>query len=213
MGAGVQPGVAAAHDLDAELAAPQVLGVHISDLQLTAGAGLDIGRDVADLLVIEIQAGDRVVALRRLGLFFDGQGALVGIELDHAIALGVGHVIGEHAGARVACGGIGQQAREVVSVEDVVTQDQGAGRASDKLAAEDEGLGQAVRAGLHAVADVQAPARTVAQQRLEARRVLRCADQQDVADAREHQRAQRVIDHRLVVDRQQLLAHRQRGRV
>ena len=31
-------------------------------------------------------------------------------------------------------------------------------------------------------------------------------DHQDVADARQHQRGQRIVDHRLVVDRQQLLA-------
>ena len=79
--------------------------------------------------------------------------------------------------------------------------------------AEDEGLRQPVRAGLHAVADVDAPLRAVAQQRLEARRVLRRADEQDVADAGQHQRRQRVVDHRLVVHRQQLLAHGQRGRV
>ena len=36
-------------------------------------------------------------------------------------------------------------------------------------------------------------------------RVLGRRDQQDVADARQHQRRERVVDHRLVVDRQQLL--------
>ena len=34
----------------------------------------------------------------------------------------------------------------------------------------------------------------------------RRGDDQDLADAGEHQRRQRIIDHRLVVDRQQLLA-------
>ena len=33
-------------------------------------------------------------------------------------------------------------------------------------------------------------------------------DQQDLADARQHQHRQRIVDHRLVVDRQQLLADR-----
>jgi hypothetical protein len=53
----------------------------------------------------------------------------------------------------------------------------------------------------------------VAQQGFEARGVLRGADQQDVADAGQHQRGQRVIHHGLVVHRQQLLADGQRGRV
>ena len=38
-------------------------------------------------------------------------------------------------------------------------------------------------------------------------------DHQDVADPRQHQRGQRVVDHRLVVDRHQLLADAQRDRV
>jgi hypothetical protein len=46
----------------------------------------------------------------------------------------------------------------------------------------------------------------VAQQHFEARRVLRRGNDQHVADAGQHQRAQRVVDHRLVVHRQQLLA-------
>ena len=87
------------------------------------------------------------------------------------------------------------------------------GAAADEAAAEDERLRQAVGARLHAVADRDAPLRAVAEQRLEARHVLRRADQQDVADAGEHQRAERVVHHRLVVHRQQLLAERERRRV
>src|SRR6184192_2499395 len=49
--------------------------------------------------------------------------------------------------------------------------------------------------------------------RFEALGVLRRADDEDVADTRQHQRAERVIDHRLVVHRQQLLADRQGGRM
>ena len=38
-------------------------------------------------------------------------------------------------------------------------------------------------------------------------------DEQDVADAGQHQRRQRIVDHRLVVDRQQLLRHDLRDRI
>src|SRR5204863_5867505 len=63
------------------------------------------------------------------------------------------------------------------------------------------------------VADRDAPLRAVAEEGLEARHVVRRADQEDVADAGEHQRAERVVHHRLVVHRQQLLAERKRRRV
>ena len=53
----------------------------------------------------------------------------------------------------------------------------------------------------------------VAEQPPEAGQVVRGADQQDLPDAGEHQRRQRVVDHRLVVDREQLLRHRPGDRV
>src|SRR5439155_545192 len=52
-----------------------------------------------------------------------------------------------------------------------------------------------------------------AEQLFEAGCVLRRRDDQDVADAGEHQRRQRVIHHRLVVDRQELLRDDLRHRV
>ena len=62
--------------------------------------------------------------------------------------------------------------------------------------------------GCSAYGDRDAPLRAVAQQPLERRQVLRRRDDQDVPDARQHQRRERVVDHRLVVDRQELLADR-----
>ena len=50
----------------------------------------------------------------------------------------------------------------------------------------------------------------VAEQALELVCVLRRGDDEDVTNAREHQRRQRIIDHRLVVDRQDLFAGRER---
>ena len=48
--------------------------------------------------------------------------------------------------------------------------------------------------------------RAVTQEPLEARQVVRRGDDEDVADAREHEGADGVVDHRLVVNWQQLLA-------
>jgi len=98
-------------------------------------------------------------------------------------------------------------------VKDVIAQHQSAGGGADELFSNQESLGQAVRAGLNGVVQIYAPLAAVAQQLLKARRVLRRADDQHVADARQHQSAQRVVNHRLVINGQQLLADRQRGRV
>ena len=53
----------------------------------------------------------------------------------------------------------------------------------------------------------------IAQQLLKPRRVLRRRDHQDLPNPRQHQRRQRIVDHRLVIHRQQLLGHRLRHRM
>ena len=69
------------------------------------------------------------------------------------------------------------------------------------------------RVFLDRVIDGQSPLAAVAKQLSEQRVVARRGDDQDLADAGHHQRRQRVVDHRLVVHRQQLLADRDGDRV
>ncbi|MNV78999.1 hypothetical protein D3C71_1725290 [compost metagenome] len=106
-----------------------------------------------------------------------------------------------------------QQPRQFVAIEDVVAQHQRARVLADERRTDQERLRQPLGRRLHRVAEVQAPLRAVAQQLLEPRRVLRRRDDEDVADARQHQGRERVVDHRLVEDRQQLLADGKRRRV
>ena len=106
-----------------------------------------------------------------------------------------------------------QVARQAVAVEDVVAEHQGARLAGDELLADGEGLGQAVRARLLCIGEVHAVARAVPEQALEVGEVRRRGDDQDVPDARQHEGAKRVVDHGLVVDRQQLLGGHERERV
>ena len=68
-------------------------------------------------------------------------------------------------------------------------------------------LRQPIRARLHRIADLEAPVPPVAQQFRKSPRILRRRDDQNLPQPRQHQRAQRVINHRLVVDRQKLLRH------
>ncbi len=91
--------------------------------------------------------------------------------------------------------------------EQVVAQHQGARLVGDELAVEQKGLGDARRLRLLDVFQAQAPLTAVAQQTLEQGRVMRRGNDEDFPDTGQHQAGQRVIDHRLVVDRQQLLRH------
>ncbi|MNO01692.1 hypothetical protein D3C81_2219130 [compost metagenome] len=57
-------------------------------------------------------------------LFFQADGLVVPIELDHAVALRVVHVVGEYSGSSRALHRVEQQLLEVVAVIDVVAQHQ-----------------------------------------------------------------------------------------
>lgn len=164
---------------------------------------------------VEVQAGDGVGALGALGLLLDGDGPPLAVELHDAEALGVVHVVAEDRGAARlgVLDGARQVAGQAVAVEDVVAEHQRARLAGDELLADGEGLGQAVGAGLLGVGEVHAVARAVPEQALEVGEVRRRGDDQDVPDARQHEGGQRVVDHGLVVDRQQLLGGHERERV
>ena len=92
------------------------------------------------------------------------------------------------------------------AVEDVVAERQRGAIGADELAANQERLREPFRRWLHGILDVEPDLGPVAQQALEAVLLVRRRDDQDVADAGEHQRRQRVVEQRLVVDRDQLLA-------
>ena len=148
-------------------------------------------------------------------LLLDGDRVVVPVELDDAEALRVVHAVAEDRrppGLR-ARGRAAQVAREAVAVEDVVAQDQRARAARHEPPAVVEGARQAVGLGLHRVGEGDPELGAVAQQALEVGRVLRRRDDEDVADAGKHERGERVVDHGLVVDRQQLLARHARERV
>lgn len=214
-GAGVQPRVPAAQGHHGQRPLLQVHPVEVGDLELAAGRGphlVCLGGHVAR---VEVQAGDRVGALGLGGLLLDGDGPPLAVELHDAEALGVVHVVAEDRGAArlrvLHCAR--QVARQAVAVEDVVAEHERARLAGDELLADGEGLGQAVGARLLGVGQVHAVARAVAEQALEVGQVGRRGDDQDVPDARQHEGGQRVVDHGLVVDRQQLLGGHECERV
>ncbi len=92
-------------------------------------------------------------------------------------------------------------------MEDVVAEDQRDGLVADEVGAEDEGLGDALRPLLHGVLQVEAELRAVAEEALELLTVLRSGDDQNLADPRHDERGKRVVDHRLVEDREKLLGN------
>jgi hypothetical protein len=204
-GPGVQPRRAPVEHGDVQGAATQVLRIDRGDLELAPVTGLEVPRDLDDVVVVEVQTGDGVAALGLLRLLLDREHLAVGTELHDAVRRGVGHPVGEHpaAGDRA----VGREGPpEPGAVEDVVAEHEGDGLVADEVRADDEGLGQPLGARLDGVLEGDAQVGAVTEEVPELRLVLRSRDHQDLADAGHHQRGERVVDHRLVVDRHDLLA-------
>ena len=158
--------------------------------------------------VEDVDAGDGEARLRPRRLLLEGEDAAVGVELDHAVALGVGDVVAEDGSALGARAGALQEERQVVAEEDVVAEDHGRGAAFEEVLGEDVGLGEALGARLGDVVEAHPPLAAVPEQAAELLLVLGGGDDGDLAEAGEHQDRQRVVDHRLVVERQELLGER-----
>src|SRR5690606_21470722 len=76
---------------------------------------------------------------------------------------------------------------------------------TDKMATDDESFRQTVRLRLFREGEIHAELTAISEQLAEKRQIMRCRDNQNVPDPRQHQHAQRVIDHRLIIDRKKLL--------
>ena len=174
--AGVEPGHAASHELGMEVSKLKIAAVEVGDLEFVARGRLERAREVDDAVVIEVEAGDGEARLGLLWFFFEAKGATIAVHFNDTVALGVVNGIGKDGGPAVALGCGLHHVGEVVSVKDVVAEDEGATLAGDEVGPDEEGLRDAFGARLHGVAEAESPAGAVAEKLLEARRVLRRRD-------------------------------------
>ena len=205
---GIEPGEALSQKLDIEVAMFQVDAVEVGDFQLSARGWLQVLSVFDDAVVVHVQAGHAVVALRLLRFLLDRDGLSFFVEGDNAEALRIIHVIPEDrspaAGLRVLDGGL-HALLQTMPEENVVPEDHRDFVGSDEFLPDDEGLCESVRAGLDRIAQVDAELMSVAEQLAETRCVLRRRDDQNLPDTGRHQDRHRIVDHRLVIDRKQLL--------
>ena len=213
MGAGIQPRIAAPHLLYRQQPIGQIHVQQRCDFQFPPCRRLHQLRPVRGAAIQKIQTCDRI-GRRRLGRFFDdlAHGAIGG-EIHHAIAFGISHAIAEYRAALFHRIGGGQLFGQPMPKENIIAQHHRAGGTVQEILGQNIGLRQPVGAGLGNIGQRQAPLAAIAQGALELVLILRGGDHRDVPDAGQHQHRQRVINHRLVIDRQKLLRHAHRDRI
>src|SRR5882757_5158683 len=138
---------------------------------------------------------------------FYADGAARVVERDDPITFGIADMIREDRRTRLPSRGRGEHIRQPMAEENIVAKHHCNRIVADERRPKNEALCQAGGLGLFGVADADAPLFAVAEQSLKLTAIHRCCDYKDVTDTREHQNRQRIVDHRLVVDRQELLAH------
>ena len=70
-----------------QLAGFKIAPVQVGNFQLTARRWLERRGDADHLIVVEIKSGYRIARLGILRLLFQADGAALGVELHHSIAL------------------------------------------------------------------------------------------------------------------------------
>ncbi|CRH70186.1 Uncharacterised protein [Chlamydia trachomatis] len=145
-----------------------------------------------------------------LWFFFDREAIACVVKLGHAIALWVAHPVAKHGGLATALG-IGdstrEHCRETGTIEDVVAQHKAHRVVANKFLANDEALGKPVGRGLLGIGEPHAIVATIAKQSLKAGQVVWRGNNQNVANASQHEHRDGIIDHGFIKNGQQLLAH------
>ena len=209
---GVVPRRPAPHLLHRQVASTQVRTVEVGDLQLLPPRRLQASRQCRRVGVVQVQPRHRPARRRFGGLFHDVGHRPLRVVRHHAVGLGVRHLLGKDRRTTFAYHGPLHLRRQVVPEEEVVAEYQRACSAIEEVLANYHRLGDAARRGLRGVRNLDPPRIAGAKKSLKERRINRRRDDQELPHPREHQRAQRVVDHRLVEHREQLLAERPRRR-
>src|SRR5580704_16375232 len=211
--AGVEPRITASKLDDLQLLEAQIVPVYIADLEFTTGRRAQGGCYFKHGVVIKIEPGDRPVGQELAGLL-DNIGRLVGIiEFEHGVTVGLADMMSEYGRALHSPGGFGEFGAQPVPVEQIIAENKRDAVRADELTPKNESMSKTDRFILRQVVEPDAPCRPVAKKPLIERQMFGCRYQQQVADSGQHENRQRIINHRLVVDRHQLFVHGERRRV
>ena len=207
---GIQPDQIILQRDDVQLALLEVSKIDIRDFQLSACGRLDVFCDFRDLRIIKVQTGNDIIGLGEARLLLDADCSAVFVELNHTERTGVVHIIAEHNCAVLLRSGSGEFFVQCRGIENVVTEHQTALLSGNEVLCNQQRVRDAARNLLHGIADGNAKGAAVTQQLFKGFLLVRRDDNHNIVHAGLHQNCKRIIDQRLVVNRKQRLAYRER---
>ena len=142
-------------------------------------------------------------------LLLNADAVAVRIELRHAVTARIADPVAEHSRLGIFLrrpDRLFQHRRKADAMEDVVAEHEAGAVVTDEFLADDEGLRKAVRRRLFRIVETDAVILPVPEQPLESRQVPGGGDDQDIPDPCLHEDGNRIVNHRFVVNREQLFA-------
>src|SRR5581483_3290299 len=119
------------------------------------------------------------------------------------------HRVRKNARTALQRRGFTQTIPQTCAEENIIAKNQTDRIRINETFSNDKSFGQTARLGLFCIRKRKTPLLSIAEQTLKRRQIFRRTDDENLANARQHQHRERIIDHRLVVDRKNLFAHAQ----
>lgn len=132
------------------------------------------------------------------------------VKLDNTIALWIAHMIPEDGRAVFLFEGTDKQVFKAILKENIITENQVRMASPDKICCKEKGLRYAFRFFLNDIFKRTSPLTAVSEKLAILPHIVWSRNDGNFTDAGQHEHRQRIINHRLVVDRQKLLADAQR---
>ena len=120
----VQPSGSAPQYLDRKPTRFEVHSVQVGYLPFSTLGGFEFPRDRRCSFIIKIQTRNGIIGTRSCGFFLQGKSSSFTIEINHPVVGRVGHVISEDGGASAVRIGIRKDSFEIMTVKDVIPQNE-----------------------------------------------------------------------------------------
>ena len=209
----VKPGKAPPEEFYFQRAFFQIQAVEVGNFILPACRRPQRCSFLCNGAIVKIKAGHRIIALGFFRLLFQRCDAPFGIKTHYTVRAGVFHIIPENTGTFLYRGCPTQHGRKALPIKQVIAQNKATRLPLKEIGTQHKGLRQPVGFILHLIIEAHAQILPGAQQVAEHRQVPRGGNNEHLADAGQHQRRERIVNHGLVVDGHYLLGDGLRQRV
>ena len=165
------------------------------------------------MFIIKIQARNSVIRLRLCRFFFNRNGFALFIEFNDAEPFRIIDIIAKYRSPfRISCSLL-QMTGQPSTVENIIAQNHSTRFPGNEFFTENKGLSQSIWRRLHLITQMDTITGPISQEPFKIRQIRRRRNNQNIPNPSQHQRRQRIINHGLIIHRQQLLRRHHRQRI